>query len=250
MLTKIAKHFMVSVEELIYCDLSDIGSITVDSNVFWKNIDTILPIVLSEEALGNEHFKNAYKLHRSLYDELRKANVDSIEHIDVCLDEYLEAYEDEKIKSEAAVNFFALWNLMFVMVKTVPLIMKNRPAALLQVAAKDPKARWIIDYFNFDFDKAAQEATAALGDPEMRGLLNEMKKTIKRSYKWADLADYYLALQYIWNIVDNEMGWGFNCRVGVEMLNAFVSVGNVYVERFLKYSLDSMGVSSQIVDDK
>lgn len=250
MLTKIAKHFMVTIEELMYCDLSDIGSITVDNDAFWKNIDIILPIVLSEEALENEHFKKAYKFHRSFYDELRKLSMDSIEHIDVCFDEYLEAYEDEKIKTEAAVNLLALWNLMLMMVKTVPLAMNNHPAALKQVAARNPKVRQIIDYPNSNFEKDAQEAAVILDDPEIREFLDEMKTAVKRSYKWADLADYYLALQYIWNIVDNEMGWGFNCRVGVEMLNAFVSVGNVYANRFLKYSLDSIGLSSQTVDDR
>ncbi len=250
MLTEIAKHFMVSVEELMYCDLSDIGSITVDNNAFWKNIDIILPIVLSDEALENEHFKKAYKFHRAFYDELRKISMDSIDHIDVCFDEYLEAYEDGRIKPEAAANFLAIWNLMLMMIKTAPLAMKNRSAALMQVAARDPKTRQIIDNPNPDFEKDAEEAAAGFDDPEMTELIEEMKTTVKRSYKWADLADYYLALQYIWNIVDNEMGWDFNRRVGAEMLNAFVSVGNVYAARFLKYSLDSMGLSSQIVDDE
>ena len=250
MLAEIAKHFMVSVEELMYCDLSDIGSITVDNNAFWKNIDIILPIVLSEEALENEHFKKAYKFHRAFYDELRKISMDSIDHINVCCNEYLEAYEDEKIKPEAAANFIALWNLMLMMVKTAPLAMKNRSAVLMQVAARDPKVRQIIDNPNPDFEKDAQEVASSLDDPEMTELLDELKTTIKRSYKWAELADYYLALQYIGNIVNNGMGWEFNRRVGVEMLNSFVSVGNIYAARFLKYSMDSMGLSSQIVDDR
>lgn len=250
MLTEIAKHFMVSVEELMYCDLSDIGCIIVDNNAFWKNIDIILPIILSDEALENEHFKKAYKFHRAFYDELRKISMDGINHIDVCFDEYLEAYDNEKIKPEAAANFLALWNIMLMMIKTTPLIMKTRPAALMQVAARDPKVRQIIDNPNPDLEKDAEEITAGFGDPEMTELIDEMKTTVKRSYKWADLADYYLALQYIVNIVDNEMGWGFNRRLGMEMLNTFVSVGNVYAARFLKYSLDLMGLSSQTVDDR
>ena len=250
MLTKIAKHFMVSIEELMYCDLSDIGRIIVDSDAFCKNIDIIFPIVLSEEALGNEHFKKAFKFHKSFYDELHEINIDSIDYLDVCFDEYLEAYEDEKIKPEVAVNLLALWNLMFMMVKTVPLAIKNHSAALKQVVARNPKARQIIDYPHFDFEQDAQEEEVALDDSEMRELLNEMKTIVKRSNKWENLADYYLALQYIWNIVDNEMGWGFNCRVGVEMLNAFISVGNVYAARFLKFSRDLMEFSSQIVDDR
>lgn len=249
MLTEIAKHFMVSVEELMYCDLSGIGSITVDNNAFWKNIDIILPIVLSDEALENNHFKKAYKIHRNFYDELHRISMDGIEHIDICFNEYLEAWEDDKIKPEAAANFLAMWNLMLMMIKTVSLAMKNKSAALMQVAARDPKAKQIIDNPSPDFEKDAEEAAAGLDDPEMVELIDKMKITVKHS-NWADLADYYLALQYIWNIVDNDLGWNFNRRVGVEMLNSFISVDNVYAARFLKYSLDSMGLSSQTVDDR
>ena len=249
MLTALAKHFMVSVEELMYCDLSGIGIITVDNNVFWKNIDIVLPIVLSEEAMENLYFKRAYRLHRIFYDELRKINMDSIDHMDVCLDEYLKAYEDEKIKPEAAANFLAIWNLMLTMLKTVPLVMKERPAALMQVAAKDTRVRQMIDNLDPNFEKDAQKITIALNDSEMTEFMDELKTTIKHS-KYSDLADYYIALQYIWNIVDNEMGWDFNRRVGVEMLNSFMSVGNIYATRFLKYSMDSMGLGSQTVDDR
>ena len=249
MLAALAKHFMVSVEELMYCDLSGIGIITVDNNAFWENIDIVLPIVLSEEAIENLYFKRAYRLHRIFYDELRKINMDGIEHIDVCLDEYLEAYEDEKIKPEAAANLLAIWNLMLMMSKTVPLVMKNRPAALMQLATKDQRVRQMIDNLDSNFEKDAQKITITLNNPEMTEFMDGLKTTIKHS-KYSDLADYYIALQYIWNIVDNETGWDFNRRVGVEMLNSFVSVGNIYAARFLKYSMDSMGLSSQTVDDR
>lgn len=83
MIAEMAKHYMVSVEELMFCDLSEIGTITVDNNAFGKNIDIVLPIVLSEEAMKNEHFKKAYKYHREFYDELHKISMNSIDHIDV-----------------------------------------------------------------------------------------------------------------------------------------------------------------------
>ena len=82
-------------------------------------------------------------------------------------------------------------------------------------------------------------------------MLSEMLTVVKRSKDWSDLADYYLALQYIWNLVDNDLDWGFNQRIGVEMMDAFITVKNIYAARFMKYSLDSIqGVSSQSVDDK
>lgn len=44
-----------------------------------------------------------------------------------------------------------------------------------------------------------------------------MYTIIKKSPNWSDLADYYLALQYIWNLVDNDLDWGFNQRIGMEI---------------------------------
>ena len=78
--------------------------------------------------------------------------------------------------------------------------------------------------------------------------MSEMLTAVKRSKDWSDLADYYLALQYVWNLVDNDLDWGFNQRIGAEMMDAFVTVKNVYAARFMKYSFDSIsGASSQSV---
>ncbi|MBO4687504.1 MAG: helix-turn-helix transcriptional regulator [Clostridiales bacterium] len=253
MIAKIANHYMVSVEELVFCDLSEIGCITIDNKAFWKSINIVLPIAFSEEAMKNEHFKKAYICHREFYDEMQKTSVDNMDCMDqmgVCFDEYSVAYEDERIEPEVAANLLAIWYFMVIMVKSVPLILHNQPSALLQLAKRDHKVRQIIDNPNPDFEKDMQEIAARLDDPELNEKIDELKTTIKRSRSWSDLADYYLAMQYIWNIVDNDLEWNFNRRVGVEMLNSFASVGNIYAARYIRFCMDSMGLSSQNVDDK
>lgn len=64
-------------------------------------------------------------------------------------------------------------------------------------------------------------------------MLSDFMKSIKKSDKWYELGDYYLALQFFFNLVDNDMPWEFNRRLGVEMLSAFASVGNPYATHFL-----------------
>lgn len=250
MLTNIAKHFMVSVEELTKCDLSDLQRITVDNKAFLKNISIILPIAMSEDALKNKHFNEAYRYHKKVYDKLRENSMDGIEHVAICFEEYLEAYKEENIKPEAAANFWTLWNLTLLMFKTAPLAIKNRSAALMQVAERDSELRQVIDDPDSDFENDAKEAVSILEESGMAELMDELRITVKKSSRWADLADYYLAMQYIWNFVDNEMDWEFNRKVGVEMLNAYVSVGNIYAARYLVFCRNSMGLSSQTVDDK
>ena len=232
-LTAIANHFMVSVGELLHCDLTAVRTITVDKDAFWENIDIILPIVSSEKALTNENFKKAFDAHKAFYEELHKVSMDGIDNVDVCIDGYLEAVEDDEIEAEAAANFIALWYLLMMSMKAAPTIMKNKPAALRQVAAKDEKVRKVIENTDPSFAADAKAALSEIDDDEMK-----------------DLADYYLALQYVWNLVDNDLDWGFNQRIGAEMMNAFVTVKNVYAARFMKYSFDSIsGASSQSVDD-
>lgn len=246
---KIAQYFMVSVEELFLCDLSDVGKITVDGSAFWKSIDIILPIVITENAKKNEHFKRAFKCHKKLYDKLHMLDFDGFDNIDICVEEYMEACEDKSITVEASANLIAIWYLLLMILKTTPLIMKNRPAPLMQIAANDPKAREIIDNPDSTFIEDAEMLEKEINDLEIKEQLDELRTVVKSSC-WAKLADYYIALQYVWDFTDNDLGWDTNRSIGIEMLKAFAIVGNTYAARFLKYSIGSMGLSSQSVNDK
>lgn len=249
-IAEIAKHYMISVDEILKSDLSALDKITVDNKLFLDNIETILPIVSSERALSNSDFQRAFKAHKRIIEGIHNFSMEGMEYIDECIDGYAEAVKDKNCEAEAAANYIAMWYFLLLSIKTVPLIYENQPAALQQVARNDKQAKEIIDNTGDDFINEAKEAAGELSDPELEGYIDNLRSKLKKSEKWYELADYYLALQYIWNIVDNDLGWDFNRRIGVEMMNAFISVGNVYAARFILFSLDSMGQSSQIVDDK
>lgn len=246
-LIAIAKHYMISVEGLLYSDLTFTEKITVDKDAFWKNINIYLPIVSSDRAMQNKSFKKAFEAHKAFYDQLHLACLDEI---DMCIDGYIMAMEDDDVEAEAAANFIALWYLLMMSVKTAPVVIKNQPVALRQVAIRDEKTRKVIENADPSFETDAKAVLSEIDDNEMGKMVSEMLTTIKRSKEWSDLADYYLALQYLWNLVDNDLDWGFNQRIGVEMMNVFVSVKNIYAARFLKCSFDSLiETSSQSVDD-
>ncbi len=232
-LRAIAVHYMVSVEELLTGDFSSLEKITVNQNALWEHIDEVLPVTCSEQAMANPHFKKAYEIHRHFFDLLSKVNMDGIDNIDVCLEEYLEAYEDDNSKVEAAANFLGLWYLFMAMLKLTPVVLENRPAAMLQVASRDPKARKILENTDPNFSKEAKEIVDGMSDSEMEDLLSELLRTVKQSKNRYEIGDYYLALQFVWNLVDNDLGLEINRRIGVEMLNAFVSVENPYAAHFL-----------------
>lgn len=232
-LSLIAVHYMISVEELLSCDFSGTDKITFNQNKFWEQIDIIFPVTSSENARKNEHFNKAYSIHRKFFDELQKQRLDNIDKAMICFEEYINAYDDENSREEAAANFIGLWYLLMGMIRLVPKVMKNQPAALTQIKSKNPKIRRKLENIDPDFEKDANDLVSEFDDLELNEMLSEFMKSIKKSGKWYGLGDYYLALQFFFNLADNDMTWEFNRRIGVEMLIAFASVGNPYAAHFL-----------------
>ena len=76
---------------------------------------------------------------------------------------------------------------------------------------------------------------------DVKRRLEKSKIILKKSAKWCDLADYYLALQYVYNIIDNDLSDNLNSRIGGEMLKVFYSVENKYAEEFFEYYRELMG---------
>ncbi|MDE7121454.1 MAG: helix-turn-helix domain-containing protein [Oscillospiraceae bacterium] len=250
-LVAIARHFMVTVEELIHEDFSDLEKLTFDNTAFFRKIDRILPIISSDEAMCNEWFRKAYTAHTEIYDELKKISLDKIDKLDICLEGYLEAENDKNAKVESASNFISMTFLLLLMFKDTPSIVTNQPASLIQITKKDSNSRKILENADPNFEKDSKEILEVFADKEFQEKLDEYKYILKQSQKWSDLADYFLALQYVLNLVQNSLTSEFNRRVGVEMLNSLISVKNYYAARYILLNREANGLkSSQTVDDK
>jgi transcriptional regulator with XRE-family HTH domain len=230
----IADHFMISVEELAYGDYSSIDKILVNKNTFWEKIDGFVPIVTSTKALGNGDFKKAYDAHKAFYSYLALTKQEAFNNIDAFWEGYLVAVKDTDIKAEAAANLLGLWYLVKLMMKSIPYALAKQPAALVQIVNKDKAVRECIESMDSSFLADTKELLEEIDDDETRAFMNELLTFVKKSKGWSELADYYLALQYIWNLVDNDLGWGFNQRIGVEMMKAFANVGNHYASGYFK----------------
>lgn len=252
-LTAIARHYMVSVEELLNSDYTHIGKIAFDNDVLLGSIDIIFPIVSSEKAMQNESFKRAFEVHKAFYDQLGQHETNDVgidEDVrfygymtDVCINGYMTAAENNGIKAEAAVNLVAMWYLLMIFLKKTPAALKNQPAALRLIAAKEV----IEDIASFEVGIKA--VLRKIDNDEMKEKITEMLTVIKRSKDWSDLADYYLALQYVFDLADNNLDRGFNQRIGAEMMGVFASVKNIYAARYLRFCIDSFMEGSQFVYD-
>ena len=251
-ISAIARHYMVSVDELMFSDLTDIGSICIDETAFCNNIEDILPLVTSDRAMQNEHFRKAYEIHKRFYDQLHRMNFGGIDVIEKCVNEYELAGEvDEQIEDVVAANTLALMYLFMMVTKSMAVIMKDRPAALLQIASRNMKTRELLENPDPDLEKDTNEVLREMSDPENEEAIIKLQITLKRSTQWSELADYYLALQYVWNIVNNDLTSELNHRIGAEMLKTLLSVENPYAAYFYIFTMKALGKeSSQSVDDK
>ncbi len=249
-LASLAKHFMVSTEELLNGDFSDIGKIVVDRTVFLKELDTIFPIVSTQMAMKNKHFARAYKKHVEFYENAKKGSFEKIDNIGICLEEYCDAYEDDECVEEAAVNLLACWVFMMMSINVSSVLPNNTSAAFMQLSKRDPHFKKELERIEPGFENDMKDATEAMNNPEAEEYFAEILKKVKNSTKWNDLAYYYLALKYMYSVDNTNIQWETRRMIGAEMLGALLDLDNVYAARFLKLSLDSIGQGSRIVNKK
>lgn len=250
-LAAIAAHYQISVEELLTCDFSSLKRAKVDELTFFKHIDIIFPIVSSEKALQSDDFREAFEAHRSFYKQCHAFSFNATadlenafnEAVSICPVGYMEAIERDENNIEACANYLSFLYLVMLMMKSLPTIMRTQPAAIIKAAAKNERLKKSLDDLSPTFDSSAKAIMNDLEDETMREYHSDLLIAVKQSTEWSDLADYYLCLQFLWNLVDNDLEWGFNQRIGVEMLNAFASINNPYAIRFIKLGLDSITAS-------
>ena len=64
-------------------------------------------------------------------------------------------------------------------------------------------------------------------------MITEVIKSLKSDTEWAELGDYYLALTFLFDMVDTELSTEFNIAIGNQMLVAYAELRNPYAIQFL-----------------
>ena len=240
MLSMIASYYFVSVEELLLSDLSSMEKINLKKDnvyFFWDNINKIFPLIWTERAMQNEHFKRATEKHRLFFEVAMKKNDWDIDNFLGCFDEYMEAYNDDVVKEESAANIIGLCYFVIFIFKVTPKMVKEKPAFMTKLVLLDSTIGNALENLDSDFEKDAADIVDSFNDLEMKMLLKEMMVLVKKSRILWEVADYYLAMEYVLGIVDNDLEFEFNRRIGQEMLEAFASVGNRYARRFISLNI-------------
>lgn len=256
-MANIADHFMVTVEDLLTRDFTNVNSVSMmTSEAFLGNIDTVFPLLYTEEALSNDQFNRAYQSHTKLRNIMKSVACQSlnatkpaeiialitpylyqIEVLQQLLSDYEEYFtmiesENADIKELAEANILS----SYIFLSGSPASSGSNASNLRSKAAG---GKTNLDYQSIikivsNVSGVKESSIYDLFDRESsENLYNRIMTDLNSSAKWHELCDYYLALRFSLhmkkNITSNQ-----SIMIGTEMMRAFASVGNPFAANFIK----------------
>lgn len=232
----IAKRYGVTIDSLLYEDLSFFPDITA----YYSNIDSnslttarLYPIYKLDKRFDTKTIR-AFEAHKQLLfgSSEEKDEVD----IDLIVDAYDEAYEKFDIDSDEflviAVNSLSLYMFLFSSI-----INEESGKQLKDFVLKDKRSKKEISSFvlnivlpNFNDNE--------IRTPQFKRDINEfflyLIEILKETRKYSKVADYYFALRYMFNLVDNDYDYATNQLIGSELITGLSRLNNPYAKRFIE----------------
>lgn len=234
-LNSIAKHYGKTVDELLYTDLTELSGVKMEAKSIKDVLDLfqkLLPLYSSEDAMRNLKFKKGYKLCHQIMDGFSKGELLRGTIITDAFQAFIEAFEEIECPEVAA-------NLMWTISVWWTQIFDVKQMMLLQSKLLSNKFD-IKDYMKIkenESDGLKEKKHSFVSDFDE--IITEIFKELKSDSKWSDLADYYIALKYVWAMVDSDLSPEMNSAVGMQMMLTFAKIGNPHALNFLKISLST-----------
>lgn len=238
-LTKLSEHYLVSVNDLLYKDLSQYiyGILPNNSDEIYNSLRIEFPFVCSEKALSNKNFKIAYRKTCEIFESLKSPfNILTSAFIEKGIQEYKIAFQEDDTLFESIVNILCLIFLHYSAIvgqneniKRIGFAMYNG-----EVKHKNFRKQYFTDVQN-NIDKDIENSRKSfieVVDSDVYELFYILKST-----RYADIADYYIALKYLLNFIDDENDPLINAQVGNQLMYTYARIGNSYAIKFLEHFL-------------
>lgn len=236
-LDALAAHFNLTISKLRTGDfshLNDNNDILINDPNNKKLIwETLLPIFYSDSAMENENFKRAYEIHIEIFEMLCNSNdLPSLGKIEYLTKLYQQAAQEKII--DASANL--LWWPMFHSISLCyPPISDSsclyNPEATLQDMYRAGLMPSVEHPENPDFEETKEKVL----DTYRRDIiLNIYHLKNSNDLVFTDLADYYIALGYIYDFLNDTLSTEENCVVGKEMLQMCWLMRNHYAENYYR----------------
>lgn len=234
-LQKIAARYSRPLDEFVRADFSslDLTKIAITWERMASAFEIMFPIACSDTALKNTSFAEGYNITNRILAEIKQGGNVARSLFEQALDAYTKSLGESETE-ESAVNI--LW-LIYVLFSLLP----DEHSIKMGEAIFYDKAsgsKFIKSYLhNKNIPDTENEANKKLYSSDMNGFIIECMRFLKSSSKYANLADYYLALRYVIGMVDTDFGQDLNKSIGMEMMLSFLSLGNPYAFSLVEYSL-------------
>lgn len=239
-LLKIAKHYLITENELLNGDFSDL-KIDMNAPVGEREYADLvcrkfIPLIESEEALNNKDFNKAYEMHKAIYQSI----LDGIEYNQADLEQCLSLYEKANDAGIVEGTANSLWWIMFFgfllsfmnseLYEKVEDFQENRISLkeLLQKAILPSFYEEDFEYEPDQIDEFENARKEFLEENEVDMLVKIY--ILKHSERYQELGDYYLAFRYLFGLSSTGISKEMNRTIGLEMLYAFSLMGNKYAK--------------------
>lgn len=245
LLEKLAKYFGMSPESLMNDDYSSLKQ-TINLGNICYNTMKLFPLFASSQSLSDIHFANAYSCQKKLYEaeeqNVFRSKAENEILFDAVVDNYSEVDEDGIIYEEYVANIVSFMFYTLIAGRAVETLAhylykeEEYPLILAKLLEEKPIIKKHIDSIVYGDELKDEEVFQnMINDPDLERILNESYKELKASSvkKWSDLADYYIALQYIFGVKDNAFSMEQNHDFGIDLILKLARIGNDYALKYI-----------------
>lgn len=231
-LKKLAAHYGKTVDEIMYSDLT--GLIPIDESEcnirsLLDKSTKIMPLLSSDELMKNKSFSKGYEYCHYMLTCSYKGEVVRGTILGDIYESFANAL-DETNAPEAVANL--LW-VIYIWWNSIT-DEKNALDFQTKLYSNKVSATEMLGLnknLSPETEKKRMEFLA-----EFEPIVFELIGSLKSDSEWTDLGDYYLALKYMINMVDNDLPYEMNLSIGKQMLLSFLQLNNKYAASYLKPS--------------
>lgn len=236
-LQDIASYLCVSVDQLVHGDFTDANFdfSPMTSHTLSTFFDRVLPIICSDAALNDPHFVEAHKHTVRFAESMKSFNTPILaSNLSTAFNEYktsLKTYHT----TESAANI--LW-IIFVQYCLIPDSHINKVAQAVSNGI-GKKQGFVKNYILVNSNSVDQQAAERKRKYAKRyhHTLLKMIGILKASPQYQNLGDYYVALMYIYGLVDNQETFDINQTIGMKLMGVWAELNNDYANEYLDASL-------------
>lgn len=235
----ISKHYNISVSALMKGDFSKVSTpanwYMNDQELQEYILSIIFPFVCSDEAMENPNFQKAEQLHEELVSILfSNPDLLSDSRVNECIELYEKAQDDGVV--DAAVGL--IWWAMVAAVGFSFMSKKQK-----DFEAQMSQETTLFDYIHKVFLNSIDDEEDKTIEEEKKEDLKGLRKDILQQIYYlknschdqlSALGDYYIAICYLYNILDDSLSSVRNRMIGFSMLRLYCTIHNEYANEFFE----------------